>query len=554
MKEKLGEGEWISVDTEDEMVVNFYYPQIFEAEYLRSCVRLEIGPLAEWMPSHETTVTPFATEKYPDVFSQKETSVLTVDVERTFWEKLTILHKIANFPEGKTLPARYARHLYDVYNLGNSWVKESAFKRKELLEKDVAFKQKFYYAKGAHYETATLSSIELLPRKTVLNALQEDYQAMKNMIYGNIPEFKDIYEVFKDDIGVQKSLLRESSAEKALFEAKYVLRNDKLEEKDISFQCSYKAPYSLNAIELNFNFKKNQYIPYRICAIVGKNGTGKTQFLSQLASSLSGLNESNNNIIFKGRRPPIDRVMSISYSVFDGFNKVRGDDSVYSYVYCGLQTENGILSQDQIQQNFKMAYSQIINRGRFNDWENIIREVLESEHQDILKKIEKDDFSSINWSSGQHILISTMTELVCNIEKESLILFDEPEIHLHPNAIANVMRMFSKLLEEYDSYAIFATHSPIILQELPSTNIQIFEKIDNTFLVRNPLIECFGDNISNIISDIFDVTEIESYHKQVLKKLSDQIPEEEVYKLFNEHLSIDAKIYLKTLYRGNHND
>ena len=67
---------------------------------------------------------------------------------------------------------------------------------------------------------------------------------------------KDIYEVFKDDIGVQKSLLRESSAEKALFEAKYVLRNDKLEEKDISFQCSYKAPYSLNAIELNFNLRR----------------------------------------------------------------------------------------------------------------------------------------------------------------------------------------------------------------------------------------------------------------------------------------------------------
>ena len=194
MKEKLGDGEWISVDTEDEMVVNFYYPQIFEAEYLRSCVRLEIGPLAEWMPSHETTVTPFAAEKYPDIFSQKATSVLTIDVERTFWEKLTILHKIANFPEGKTLPARYARHLYDVYNLGNSWVKESAFNRKELLEKDVAFKQKFYYAKGAHYETATLGSIELLPRESVISALQEDYQAMRNMIYGNIPEFEELLE------------------------------------------------------------------------------------------------------------------------------------------------------------------------------------------------------------------------------------------------------------------------------------------------------------------------------------------------------------------------
>ena len=146
------------------------------------------------MPSHETIVTPFAAEKYPDIFSQKDTSVLTIDVERTFWEKLTILHKIANFPEGKPLPARYARHLYDVYNMGNSWVKERAFKRKELLEKDVVFKQKFYYVKGAHYETATFSSIELLPKEAVLNALKEDYQAMRNMIYGNIPEFEEILE------------------------------------------------------------------------------------------------------------------------------------------------------------------------------------------------------------------------------------------------------------------------------------------------------------------------------------------------------------------------
>lgn len=192
IKEKLGDGEWIVIDDEDEMVVNFYYPQIFGTEYLRSFVRLEIGPLAEWMPSHETVITPFTAEKYPALFKQKDTTVLTIDVERTFWEKLTILHKIAYFPEGKPLPARYARHLYDVYNLGNSWVKESAFKRKELLEKDVAFKQKFYYAKGAHYETATLNSIELLPRESIKKELIDDYEAMRNMIYGNIPSFDEI--------------------------------------------------------------------------------------------------------------------------------------------------------------------------------------------------------------------------------------------------------------------------------------------------------------------------------------------------------------------------
>ena len=71
-------------------------------------------------------------------------------------------------------------------------MKESAFARKELLEKDVAFKQKFYYAKSAHYETATLNSIELMPSDGVLDALKADYNAMRNMIYGEIPEFEEI--------------------------------------------------------------------------------------------------------------------------------------------------------------------------------------------------------------------------------------------------------------------------------------------------------------------------------------------------------------------------
>ncbi len=193
LQQKLGSGEWCSVDKNDEMVINFYYPQLFtEYDYLRDCIRLEIGPLAEWLPSHMTKITPFAAEKYPDLFLQKDTSVLTIDVERTFWEKITILHKISNFPKDKPLPSRYARHLYDVYNMGNSWVKEKAFERKELLEKDIIFKQKFYYAKSAHYETATLDNIMLLPNEYTMPAIIKDYDAMRNMIYGKIPELEDI--------------------------------------------------------------------------------------------------------------------------------------------------------------------------------------------------------------------------------------------------------------------------------------------------------------------------------------------------------------------------
>jgi predicted nucleotidyltransferase component of viral defense system len=195
---KLKKSDLVSLDPNDNMVVNFYYPQLFEIDYLRPVVRLEIGPLAEWMPSHITEITPFCAEQYPALFEKKSTNVLTIDIERTFWEKITILHKIANFPDGKVLPARYARHLYDVYSMGHSEVKELAFARKELLEQDVAFKQKFYYSKGAHYETATLGNVMIVPKNEIIDALREDYKAMENMIYGNIPAFDDVVVYMKE--------------------------------------------------------------------------------------------------------------------------------------------------------------------------------------------------------------------------------------------------------------------------------------------------------------------------------------------------------------------
>jgi len=192
LSSKLGDGKWVEIDGADPMIVNFLYERNLGTEYIIPMVRLEIGPLAEWMPSHITEVEPFAAEQYPDIFEQRKTNILTIDVERTFWEKLTILHKMAHFPEDKVLPRRYARHLYDVYCMANSPIKDQAFARKELLEKDVVFKQKFYYARSAHYESATLSQISLIPTDHIMDAVKADYAAMKNMIYGDYPEFDDI--------------------------------------------------------------------------------------------------------------------------------------------------------------------------------------------------------------------------------------------------------------------------------------------------------------------------------------------------------------------------
>ena len=107
-------------------------------------IRLEIGALAAWTPAEEKPITPYAAEQYGRLFKQPSTEILTVLPKRTFWEKVTILHREAYRPENSALPTRYSRHYYDLYCMANSPVKAEAFADLDLLDKVVRFKDKFY--------------------------------------------------------------------------------------------------------------------------------------------------------------------------------------------------------------------------------------------------------------------------------------------------------------------------------------------------------------------------------------------------------------------------
>ena len=194
MSSMIGRAVSVKMDPDDkeQCTVNFFYPHVFNTNYLRQEIRLEIGPLAEWVPSHPVTISSTAAEQFPNTFKQSGTVVSVVDVERTFWEKVTILHKTASSYEQKGIPIRYARHYYDLYQMSRSRVKEDAFSRKELLEQDVKFKLKFYYAKNASYETAQFGTVRLVPSEAAIKDLSIDYEHMKDMIYGEKPSFDEI--------------------------------------------------------------------------------------------------------------------------------------------------------------------------------------------------------------------------------------------------------------------------------------------------------------------------------------------------------------------------
>ena len=102
----------------DPQVVNILYPAAFSEEYIRPEVRLEIGPLASWVPSAAHTVRPYAYDVHPGLFESPDCPVVAISAERTFWEKATILHQEAHRPG--LIPDRHSRHYYDLYKLALS--------------------------------------------------------------------------------------------------------------------------------------------------------------------------------------------------------------------------------------------------------------------------------------------------------------------------------------------------------------------------------------------------------------------------------------------------
>jgi hypothetical protein len=177
---------------DDLYAINVIYPAAFSDVYLRPEVRLEIGPLAAWMPYDHYRIRPYAAEAFPQLFKQADCAVQAIRAERTFWEKATILHHEANRPESSPQPLRYSRHYYDLAMMAAAPVKDAALADLALLEDVVAFKQRFYRRPWAHYDLAMPGTFRLIPSTHVLSAIEKDYAQMRNMIFGRYPDFGEI--------------------------------------------------------------------------------------------------------------------------------------------------------------------------------------------------------------------------------------------------------------------------------------------------------------------------------------------------------------------------
>ncbi len=194
---------------EDEHVLNFNYPNIYNASNsgILQCVRLEIGPLAERLPSTEKEIKPLISKMNLPIMSKFSTVVRCISPERTFWEKILILHQEAHRPtikvdkNGKevpnSMPRRYSRHYYDVWKISQTEYKNIALQNIELLKKVIAFKKKFYHYNWDHLETALPGAIVLVPSEERIKELRKDFESMKAMINDDVKSFDELIENLK---------------------------------------------------------------------------------------------------------------------------------------------------------------------------------------------------------------------------------------------------------------------------------------------------------------------------------------------------------------------
>jgi len=220
-------------------------------------------------------------------------------------------------------------------------------------------------------------------------------------------------------------------------------------------------------------------------------------------------------------------------------------DKVFSYVYCGLRDPTGaILSDEKIYDNFNKSLNKIKESGDEKTWIELLRSSFSETQLDL----DNVDGTLKNFSSGQAIILNCITHLLANMTKDTLVIYDEPEMHLHPNGVSHLIKMLYDLLKRKESYAILATHSPIIIQQIPSEYVRIISKIDNAPSVRKPFLETFGENLSAITNDIFGNNNEKEYYKQVLEGIGcdSRYLEENIFK---GKLSLNARIFLEGRYK-----
>lgn len=175
-------------------VLLFHYPSSLPAglPYLKRSVKLEFGSLTDQQPTGRHPIRPWVADEFPNAFADWWCEVVALEVERTFWEKATILHAEYHRPIGKPTPDRFSRHYADMAALANHPKAKKAVEELELCTRVVRWKGQFFGSSWANYDDAKPGTFHLVPPPERIPALRRDYQAMRDMYLADPLTFEEV--------------------------------------------------------------------------------------------------------------------------------------------------------------------------------------------------------------------------------------------------------------------------------------------------------------------------------------------------------------------------
>lgn len=389
---------------------------------------------------------------------------------------------------------------------------------------------------------------------------------------------------FEDLEGYKVSLLRFSGAERLVENAKRLFTSSVKPrfQKRRGFTLKFKTSFTTDGrpVIADFNFNRRGRLPNRINALIGYNGTGKTKLLSNLAIVASEYGyDTKEDVIgkvagrFVDKKPPIVRVIVVSYSALDMFVIPDEEEAErVGYVYCGLRMNVHEIQGRRQDPVYALKSPEVVERDFINACTRIVRQNRKDEFAAALVPLLNDSSfrrigvsGLIDWqdddevielfrslSSGHKTVLKIIVELTAFLEgkEPTLVLIDEPETHLHPPLVATLLRSIRECLDQLNGFAIVATHSPVVLQELPSQYVRVLRRISNRAKFERADIETFGESIGRITEHVFNLDDSTTDWHQTLTELAKDMSLKEVNSLFEPGLGFTARSFVAS-YRSD---
>jgi hypothetical protein len=180
---------------QDPLVIEIYYPNLTEKGiYLRPGILVEVGSRSLKEPYTQRVFKTMVSEMFADKpFVDSSITIPTVNPERTFLEKVFLLHEEFQRPAPKMRVERLSRHLYDIEVLSRTPFLPKALTDKSLYATIVAHRSKYSRLEGVDYAKHIPPYIKIVPPENLLPVWEKDYNEMvENMIYGEKMPFNEL--------------------------------------------------------------------------------------------------------------------------------------------------------------------------------------------------------------------------------------------------------------------------------------------------------------------------------------------------------------------------